>query len=64
MALSNTFVNLLDEILVCDGLTNALKLNAGLRGAAYTFLGKPVGAVTAELLGLRQIDINLFLQFS
>lgn len=64
MALSNTLINMLDEIVVCDGLTNALKLNAGLRYAAYTFLGKPVGAVTAERLGMRRIDINLFLQFS
>jgi alanine dehydrogenase len=64
MALSNTFINMLDEIVVCDGFTNALKLNAGLRYAAYTFLGKPVGEVTAERLGLRRIDINLYLQFS
>lgn len=64
MALSNTFVTTLDDILVCDGVTNALKLNAGLRAAAFTFLGRCVNRRVARLLGIRAVDINLFLQFS
>lgn len=64
MALSNTFVNMLDDILVCDGVANALKLNSGLRSAAFTFLGKCVNRKVARLLGIRAVDINLFLQFS
>ncbi|MDE6207757.1 MAG: hypothetical protein K2M55_08115 [Muribaculaceae bacterium] len=64
MALSNTFVNMLDEVLVCDGVANALKINSGLRAAAFTFLGKCVNRNVARALGIRAVDINLFLQFS
>ena len=64
MALSNTFVTMLDDILVCDGVANALKINVGLRSAAFTFLGKCVNRRVARLLGIRAVDINLFLQFS
>lgn len=64
MALSNTFVTMLDDILVCDGVANALKLNSGLRSAAFVFLGKCVNRRVARLLGIRMVDINLILQFS
>ena len=55
---------MLDDILVCDGVANALKLNNGLRRAAILFLGKCVDPDTARVLGVRPVDINLFLQFS
>ena len=64
MAMSNTFVTMLDDIMVCDGVANALKLKAGLRCAAYTFLGKCVNPAAARTAGVRNVDINLFLQFS
>ena len=64
MALSNTFITMLDDILVCDGVTNALKLKSGLRSAAYTFLGKCVNQRAARAAGVHHVDINLFLQFS
>ncbi len=64
MALSNTFTSLLADIMVCEGVDNALKLNEGLRRAAVLFLGKCVDAEAARLLGTRHTDINLFLQFS
>lgn len=64
MALSNTFVTMLDDLMVCDGVANALKLKEGLRKAAYTFLGKCVNPTVARVAGLRSVDINLFLQFS
>ena len=64
MAMSNTFVTMLDDIIVCDGMANALKLKAGLRCAAYTFLGKCVNPAAARTAGVRNVDINLFLQFS
>ncbi len=64
MALSTTMLTLFDEISVCDGLTNALKFNAGLSRATYTFLGKAVNADIAQILGQRPLDISLFLQFS
>ena len=64
MALSNTFVTLLDDILVCDGVSNALKLNSGLREAVMTFIGKCVSVDVARRLGIRHVDINLLIQFS
>ena len=64
MALSNTFTTLLDDIMVCDGVSNALKLNSGLRDAVLTFLGKCVSPDFARRLGMRHVDINLLIQFS
>ncbi|MBP3537483.1 MAG: hypothetical protein J6J93_08095 [Muribaculaceae bacterium] len=64
MALSNTFITMLDEIMVCDGVANALQINAGLRSAAFTFLGKCVNRDVARMLGRRYVDINLIVQFS
>ncbi len=64
MALSNTFITMLDNILVCDGVANALKMNAGLRSSVVTFLGKCVDSHAARILGIRPVDINLYLQFS
>lgn len=64
MALSNALLALIDELIECDSAVNALKLIPGLRGAAMTFLGKPVDAATARLVGCRPVDISLLLQFS
>lgn len=64
MALSTTLLTLFEDIIVCDGLSNALKFNKGLSRAAYTFLGKPVNPGIAKIIGQRSIDITLFLQFS
>ena len=64
MALSNTFVTMLDDLMICDGVANALKLKDGLRKAADTFLGKCVNPSVARVAGVRSVDINLFLQFS
>lgn len=64
MALSNTLLEMFDDIIACDSALNALKLLPGLRQAAYTFMGKPVNADIAAMLGLRPIDINLLLHFS
>lgn len=64
MAMSNTFTSMLDDILVAEGVANALKLKKGLRTAAFTFLGKCVNQQVARLLGVRNVDINLFVQFT
>lgn len=64
MALSNTFVTVLDDLLVCEGVANALRINSGLRNAALTFLGKCVNRRTAQVTGERYVDINLIVQFS
>ena len=64
MALSTTFMTFFDDITVCDGISNAIKFNKGLSQAAYTFLGKAVNAQIARIIGQRELDINLFIQFS
>ena len=64
MALSTTLLTLFEDIIVCNGVTNALKLNHGLSRAVYTFLGKAVNDEIARVLGQRSVDISLFLQFS
>ncbi len=64
MALSNAFMTLMREVSACDGLTNAIKILPDLRMAVYTYLGRPVNRSIAEVLGMRHVDINLFLQFS
>lgn len=64
MALSNTLLSVFDDIIACESAINALKLIPGLRRAAYTFMGKPVDAEVAAMVGARHVDINLLLQFS
>lgn len=64
MALSNTFYTMLDSIVTCEGLTNALKLTEGLRSGVLTFLGKVTNAKIASIAGTRFTDLNIFLQLS
>lgn len=64
MALTTTLTTLLDDVLVCEGISNALRFNSGLARAALTFLGKAVNTDIARLAGCQPIDINLFLQFT
>lgn len=64
MALTTTFLTLLDDIVVSEGMANALRFNAGLSRAALTFLGKAVNPDIARIAGVRPIDINLYLQLS
>ena len=64
MALSNTFIAMLQDIMTCEGPVNALKLKPGIRRAVYTFMGRPTHPVVAHLTGTRHIDIDLMLQFS
>ncbi len=64
MALSTTLLTLFEDIIVCDGLVNAIKLKRGLSRAVYAFMGKPVNDNISQILGQRPFDISLFLQFS
>jgi hypothetical protein len=64
MALSNTFIAMLAEIMTCDGPVNSLKLKPGIRRAVYTFMGRPTHCMVTALTGVRYIDIDLMLQFS
>ena len=64
MALSNTFITMLDDIVTLDGVSNALKFSKGLQAAVFTFLGKVTNRKIAEIAQLRAVDISLLLQFS
>lgn len=64
MALSTSLLTLFDDILIREGVANALRFDTGLRGAVYTFLGKVVNPDIAAVAGVNAMDINLFLQFS
>lgn len=64
MALSNALVSTLGEILTVEGVTNALKLSPGLQEGVLTFLGRPVCREFAELAGMRQLDLSLFIHMS
>lgn len=64
MALSNTFNTMLDSIMSCEGLTNALKLTDGIRRGVFTFLGKVTNPRVARIAGVRYTDLNIFLQLS
>ena len=64
MALSNTLLSFMHDILSCDGVTNTVRLRPGLQRAVYTFLGKAVNHRIARLAGVREMDINLLLSCS
>lgn len=64
MALSDTLMAMLGEILTSDGVTNALKLSQGLQAGVLTFLGRPVNAGFARMVGVRPLDLALFIQMS
>lgn len=64
MALSNTFITMLDDVLTLEGVTNALKLSPGLQAATITFMGKLVNGQVAREVGMHHVDISLFIQLS
>lgn len=64
MALSNTFLTMFENIVVADGVTNALKLTGGLRRGVFTFLGKVTNPDVARLMRCRAVDISIFLHLS
>lgn len=64
MALSDTFVTLLNHISGCEGQGTALPLTPGLQGATLTFMGKAVNEHVARLADMRYTDIRLLLSLS
>lgn len=64
MALSNTLISLLADIIDCDAPCNAIRLVPGMHGATLTFLGKAVNQEIAARLGIRCVDISIFLTLS
>lgn len=64
MALSNTFIATLDEIMRCDGITNCLRMHGGIQKAVITFFGKLVNHRAAREADMRAIDIHILLNCS
>ena len=64
MALTNTLITFLAEVISDDGLSNALRLHKGMQKATLTFFGKPVNPHLARLCGTRNVDISIFLTLS
>lgn len=64
MALSNTFMTLMTSIISCEGAANAMRMLPGLQCATYTFLGQVVNPVIARRLGMRNVDISIYLTLS
>ncbi len=64
MALSDTLITMLGRVMTCEGVTNALKLSPGLQAGVLTFLGRPVSAEFARMVGERQLDLSLLIQMS
>lgn len=64
MALSNTFMTLMTSIVGCEGVSNALKLLPGIQKATFTFLGRIVNQEIAKSVGMRSVDISIYLTLS
>lgn len=64
MALTNTLLTFMENIVECDGTANALKLHPGMQKATLTFFGKPVNPAIAARLHTRSVDISIFLTLS
>lgn len=61
MALSDTFITLLDDIAGCEGRQKAIMLTAGMQEAVLTFLGKAVNRRVARMAGVKWTDIRLLM---
>ena len=64
MALSDTFITLLNHISDCEGTGAMLPLTPGLQEATLTFMGKAVNEEVALLAGVRHTDIRILLSLS
>lgn len=64
MALSDTLLSMFDDLVVCEGLANAVKITPGVQQAALTFNGHAVNPRIARIAGCRPTDLALFLQLS
>lgn len=64
MALSDTFITLLNHIGSCEGTGAILPLTPGLQEATLTFMGKAVNTEVARLAEVRHTDIRILLSLS
>lgn len=62
MALSNTLLTFLGSLSAPEA--PSLKLPKGIQRGTLTFFGKPVHPRVAELVGMRSVDISIFLSLS
>lgn len=64
MAMSNAFLAMMRDILTCDGLTDAIKLNRGMQDAVCTFMGRLTNQDLARRFNTRYVNVTLLVQFS
>ena len=64
MALGNTFLRLMNDIIACDGVVNTVKMLPGIQRAVYTYMGKAVNPCIAKIADVRAMDIALLLNCS
>lgn len=64
MALSDTFITLLNQIAGCGETGAVFPLTPGLQEATLTFMGKVVNERVARMAGMRCTDIGLLLSLS
>ena len=64
MALSDTFITMLDEIASGREASSLISLTPGMQQAALTFLGKAVNPRVARMAGARYTDIRILLTLS
>ena len=64
MGLSNAFITFFGNIVTFEGFTNALKLVPGIQRATLTFFGKAVNQAAARMVGVRHVDISIYLAIS
>lgn len=64
MALSNTLLTFLGSLDTAENPAGHLKLPKGMQKAALTFFGKAVNRRVAETLGVRIVDIAIYLSLS
>lgn len=64
MAVSDTLLTTFRRMFACRDVAESLSRMPGLRRAALTFLGRIVNPVVAQVAGMRQVDINIYLRLS
>lgn len=64
MALSNTLLTFMENIMTCEGAVNALKMLPGIQKATLTFFGKIVNPRIAAAMRTRSMDISIYLTLS
>lgn len=64
MALSNTLLTFLESVVASESPAGALRMLPGMQKATLTFFGKPVNERIGRALGMRNVDISIYLTLS